>query len=313
LPVNRYYTNSELETAQDCYRHWYLGYYLRLELARERLIPPRFRGTLVHSGLAVHYETGNNPLDYMRAEGIRIRSDYVAKVDQVDEEELAELDKVIDLALIMVEGYLEWVSEEGVDQDLEFIASEDEVRYHLGDRWPEWEGIHLVGKLDERFRRRSDRFTFFMDHKTVGDLLQLPKWAQINTQLLMYNLILRLTTDEVVDGGVLNMLRTVKRTARANPPFYGRHDVRHNNAQLNNFLKHTLSKIQTLEEKRIKLGNGADHHEVCPPRPSNECAWKCEFFRMCPMMDDGSDWQGLMGEAYREGDPLERYLSLEKG
>lgn len=309
-----YVTNSEVSSFRRCPRQWYLGYVLGLEPARERLVPPRFRGTLVHSALQVYYENIGDPLDYIISEGVRAEQSYFDRTEEPDKEELEEIRKTVDLAHAMVEGYLEWVAVEGVDAGLELIATEQEVAVpfvpagRLCD-----EDIQLLGKLDAKFKREFDGFTFFMDHKTVGDLVQLPRWGIMHTQFLHYHLIERLASlsTRTTDGGMFNMLRTVKRSARSNPPYYARSEVRHNDTQLRNYYQRLYLTI----EKMANLRNA----QALPPEiaydavPDQTCAWGCSFFMLCPMMDDGSDWRGLMLEAYREADPLERYVSIEKG
>lgn len=309
------FTNSELETLRRCKRKWYLGYVRALEPARDRIIPPRLRGNIVHQSLQLYYELGENPLVFIQSEMTRVLAEYEASVEFPDTEVQRDIEKTFDLALAMIEGYLVWVSEEGVDADLEFQGAEVELSYPLGERHKDLPNISILGKIDERFQRQSDGFVAFMDHKTVGDLVSLPKWAQINTQLLHYHVLVKLTEteDREIDGGIFNMLRTVKRSARSNPPFYDRWTVRHNRIQLNNYYQHMLAEIREALELRLTLDRGTSHHQACPPTPTGDCAWSCSFFSVCPMMDDGSDWEGFLQDAYKSHHPLDRYKSLEKG
>lgn len=136
----------------------------------------------------------------------------------------------------------------------------------------------------------------------------------MHPQLLFYHLLERLTdTKQHCDGGIFNMLRTVKRTGSSKPPYYDRWPVPHNPEHLRNFWTQTLSIIVEIEEAKEMLENGVSHQTACYPSPRQECSWDCEFFAVCPMMDDGSDYRAVLASAYKVGNPLERYRSLEKG
>lgn len=316
--MRRYFTNSELGTYLDCPRRWYLAYVLKLLPTRERYKPPRVIGNVVHNALALYYDAGTDPREVVLVERARLLARYeaITAENPLDEEVIADINGDMDMAHAIVEGYLVWLEETGADQDLEFLDSEKEVSASILDYLDDWYGyedVLLLGKLDSRTQRRSDGARLFVDHKTVGDLVQLPRWAHLNTQFLHYHTIERMTSDTRTDGGIFNMMRRVKRTARAKPPFYERYPVMHNVQQLRSYFVRTVALVSRLLRYETELRDGADHKVVCPPAPSQECAWKCEFFALCPMMDDGSDWEGLMLDAYREGNPLERYVQLEKG
>ena len=84
--------------------------------------------------------------------------------------------------------------------------------------------FELMGKLDVRILRHSDERVLFMDHKTVREfttpVLQLPANMQMKTYHLM-EFYSRVNDDAPeVGGAIYNMLRKVKRTASAKPPFY---------------------------------------------------------------------------------------------
>ena len=313
-----YYTNSELGTAKRCLRKWFLGYVLQRQKPL-KLHGSRQRGTLAHNALELYYASGDDPRDFVRAEGIRLRQEYLDAHhdDEVYEgqydEDLREIEKMVDLVLAMIEGYVDWVVEGGVDADYELLNTEFESAVPFNEWIHSPRPVYLLGKMDARFARISDGFKVFFDHKTVPNLAELPKWAHMNPQMLTYHLLEYLTQDEMLtDGGMYNMLRTVKRSARANPPFFGRHEVRHNVHQLRNFFTQTVALIQRLEQLR-ELADVTTHQHLCPPNPTNDCAWSCDFYMICPMMDDGSDWQGLLNDAYQVGNPLARYQLIEKG
>lgn len=313
----RFYTNSEIETYKRCKRKWFLGYVMRYAKP-PKLWGARQRGSLSHSSLDLYYSTGDDPLDFIRSEQVRLRQEYLGSMMEFEEgmaeEGVREIDKMCDLVLAMVEGYIEHVTTEGLDLDYELIETEQERSVSLDKYVP---GTALLGKLDAKFRRLSDGFRVFFDHKTVGDLTQFPRWAHMSPQMLMYEMIEYLLLNEddeegLVDAGVYNMLRTVKRTARAKPPFYDRYEVRHNIHQLRSFFRQTVALIQEMERVRVTVSPD-NHQSLCPPTPSQDCTWSCDFFSVCSLTDDGGDWQGLLDEAYQQQDPLARYTFVEKG
>lgn len=331
--TRRWVSNSEIGTFRRCRRKWWLGYFRRLTPVSDvqSLGLNRMVGVDAHGALQRYYAGDGDPLQYVREAAQRRRETLEAQADEdspVNDQDLKLIAKAEELTLAMIEGYLEWVAEEGVDQGLTVRSTESEIAINLYDVAPRSPvaraGIGLVGKLDARFHRDWDGAIFFMDHKTVGNLSELPKWAHLDTQLLHYHLLeylefLRRGADaeEIeatrTDGGVLNMLRKVKRTASANPPFYGRHEVRHNLEELRNHWRHVLGEVTRIMEAESALRAGVPHHEVCPPTPKRDCTWDCDFFALCHLLDDGSDAEGMIAELYKEHDPLERYTSLEKG
>ena len=110
------------------------------------------------------------------------------------------------------------------------------------------------------------------------------------------------------------MLRKVKRTATAKPPFFDRLHVQHNRAVLESTWKRVIGTITEMMLTREALDTGKDHQVACPPRPNMDCTWKCDFQPICAMFDDGSNVEGLMAEYYSHIDPHERYNDeSEKG
>ncbi len=58
---------------------------------------------------------------------------------------------------------------------------------------------------------------------------------------------------------------------------------------------------------RNKLLRGQDHRKVAYPNPTRDCSWKCPFYNVCPMMDDGSDYVRMLQNEYEQVNPLARY------
>jgi hypothetical protein len=63
---------------------------------------------------------------------------------------------------------------------------------------------------------------------------------------------------------------------------------------------------------KTSLDEGTAHQAVAYPRPSADCTWKCPFFSVCPMFDDGSAVEQAIDELYEVSDPYAYYGVNEK-
>jgi hypothetical protein len=156
---------------------------------------------------------------------------------------------------------------------------------------------------------------FIVTHNTKPSIDEQATLLPLDEQMKTYSLLEYLDAmsktgegpPERTDGGIYNVMRRVKRTATAKPPFYGRIEVRHNMETLRSMYLRVKRVIEEIVGARAELDAGGDHRYVTYPTPDQDCSWKCPFVRMCPMMDDGSNWEGLLEEHYVHVDPYERY------
>lgn len=317
-----YFTNSAMQTFQDCRRRWWLEYYKKLSSGPRSVTGATALGTRVHQALAVLYvpdgEDSGDPfgeLAWTVADDRRYLESINAPAPR-----FKELEAEHDFASIIIEGYLEWLQETGADRDFQVISSERGLVVNPG--FPGLENVRLLSKEDTRLLRNIDNAVLFIDHKTVQSFEQLASWAHMNRQMIHYGLVEFLllaekqhanigTIDEReirrTDGAILNMLRKVKRTATAKPPFYHRHQIRYNIETFRSYWRQIFGTVREMIEVSAKLDAGAEHHEVCPPRPTQDCSWKCQFFAQCSMFDDGSDIERMVRETFVIVDPLQRY------
>ena len=218
------------------------------------------------------------------------------------------------LALIMLKGYFEWLQDDGADSQLVVTAAEREVEASIGE--VNGYSVTLIGKLDVEAFLRDSGERVFVDHKSVQSLLDIPKTGELDEQLRTYGLLQRLIDPENkhgrTSGGLWNMLRKVKRTASAKPPFYARAGVRHNEDVYRNHYRRVWGEVYDLLTIRDQLLAGADHQVVAYPNPTRDCAWDCPFFLVCARFDDGSDVETVLAAEYEEHDPYERYVETEK-
>lgn len=304
-------SNSEISTFRRCRRKWWLGNYRKLRKIEERVTGALALGTRVHEALAVKYSpTPGDPIEAIRMAYQKAR-DSVSPEDATTRD---DLNKEADLALRMIEGYVQWTEETGIDDDIEVLAVEHELmaEFHSRDSvQPLRVPVTIIGKLDTRVRRVTDGRLLSMDHKTCASFDGIKKTLEINEQPLMYQLLERLTLpeDQYVTGGMFNMLRKVKRTAAAKPPFYMREMIHHSDVELRNYWLRLHGVLADMIYVTESLDNGVDHHVVAYPSPHSNCAWDCEFRLVCPMFDDGSHVEGVLESSYKTHNPYERYSS----
>jgi hypothetical protein len=103
-------SNSEIQTFKDCRRKWWLTYYRRLQPLYKETTGALALGSRVHEALDMYYSK-DIPLLVAHAE--LVEKDRLLVADQMFVTET--LDKEADLGRIMLEGYLQWVEEEGID------------------------------------------------------------------------------------------------------------------------------------------------------------------------------------------------------
>src|SRR5690554_6315166 len=292
LPLVRRFSNSEIQTFKRCRRKWYLGWYQRLRLRNQDPVGALAIGNRVHRALEAWYvPEGDNPTDPRTALEAAIASDWeackqaYAEIGQEPPPELVkEFNENTALERAMVEGYMEWLIETGVDSGLRVVAPET---YLEGQTQGPGSNVDvlLIGKLDVRMIREYDGVRLFMDHKTTLSLTEPLKTIRLDEQMLHYHVLEWLSDVEGgrCDGALYNMLRKVKRSARAKPPFFDRVEVRHNLKELEAFKKQLIGVIRTMIETRTRLDNGEDPAVVAYPTPNKQCGWDCDFLPVCPI------------------------------
>lgn len=317
----RYYTNSEMGTFKDCRRKWWLGTYRKLRLRATQLTGAAPLGTRVHKAMEGWYQPdGIERVDPR----IRIREVVAAEratlieqnahlMPQTEEEFnpltalLKTFDSEAEMSVIMVDGYVQWLEETGADSDYRVIAGEQTVEYEFVP------GKSIAGKLDVRMQRIHDGVFFGMDHKTCGGFAELERRLPVDEQMLLYEILSRVTNAEHQNAGMIfSMLRKVKRSAQAKPPFFQRAEVRFNHHQLESMWYRVMGVINDIDAVTAQLDAGASHYVVAYPRPNKDCSWKCEFYPVCNMFDDGSRAEDMIQSLYVQGDPLERYPDLTR-
>ncbi len=298
-------SNSEVQTYKDCKRKWWLSYYRRLQPKTQQMTGALALGSRIHQALDDYYSKG---IPLLEAHSILVATDR--KILEDSFRDTYDLDSEAELGRIMLEGYLQWVEENGIDSELEMISTEEIISM------PMLEGrVELQGKIDMRVRRKADGVRMFRDFKTVGgSFTDFGAMAHMNEQILTYMLLetAQNKDGERSEGGIFTLLKKVKRSTNARPPFFDQIEVRHNVFALRSFWQRVNGVLTDLMKTRDDLDAGADHRYVAYPRPSRDCKWKCQFFTVCPLLDDGSAAEQAISEMFDVGDPYGYYGTEEK-
>ena len=293
-------SNSEIQTFKDCRRRWWLSYYRRLQPKTQQMTGALALGSRVHEALDMYYSK-NIPLLEAHAQLVEIDKQKLIESyrDTYDLESEAELGR------IMLDGYLQWVQEEGIDAELEMISTEEIIEMPLMDNT-----VILQGKIDMRVRRKADGVRMFRDFKTVGgSFTDFGSMAHMNEQILTYMMLetAQNKEGERSEGGIFTMLKKVKRSANAKPPFYEQIEVRHNVFALRSFWQRIHGTLTDMMNARKFLDEGGDHRFIAYPHPTRDCKWKCSFFTICPMFDDGSAAESALEDSYEVSNPYAYY------
>jgi CRISPR/Cas system-associated exonuclease Cas4 (RecB family) len=299
-------SNSEIQVFKDCRRKWWLNYYRRLMPKTTQYTGALALGSRIHEALDQHYSKG---IDLLEAHRLLVEKDIAALVE--DYRDTSDLEAEAELGRIMLEGYLEWIEDQGIDAELEMISTEEIIEMPLLDG-----EVILQGKLDMRVRRKIDGVRMFRDFKTVGgSFADFANQAQMNEQILTYMLLehaQNVDPSERSEGGIFTMLKKVKRTANAKPPFYEQMEVRHNVFTMRAFWQRIHGTITDLMNVKKSLDAGADPNFVAYPRPGKDCKWKCQFYTICPLIDDGSSAEAAIADMYEVADPYGYYKTEDE-
>lgn len=306
-------SNSEIQTFKNCRRQWWLTYYRGLKPKEEDLVGPLPLGTRVHNALEAHYRDGANVVEaYTRLQNAD-NLKFLATDKASNAEEVKKFNSESELGRIMVEGYAEWEQEENNDAYFDIVGVERKLS-HVLERDPR---VEIIGKVDLQVRRRSDGSRATLDHKTTKGFDDYYRHSQASEQLMTYTNLERLNPDDDsrVDGGIYNLLKKVKRTATAKPPFYDRIDVRFNKKQLDSQWIRLQGTVAQMMDVRDALDDGADHRFVAYPTP--QMSWKCTttgcpFATICTWFDDGSAAEEYLEDHFRTVNPNERYGSEDE-
>ena len=288
---------SEMTEYKDCRRKWYLHHYLKL--SKKDKSGALALGTNVHEALADFYTPDGTS---ERALAV-FDAIYENLKNEANEYEIEGVLKDEVLGRIMLEGYFDWAAETGADAHLIIEESEAEIEYQIDVQGVP---VTIMGKRDLIARNALTGTAALLDHKTCQSFND--NMMDLNEQVRMYLLLQRLVGSTEVQEAIWNKLRKVKRTARAEPPFYLREQIYVSEEELRRFFVRIRGVIRDVLETETRLEAGEDPYEVCYPRPSADCSWKCPFRKACPLMDQDPDAaKQMLSDLFEVTDPYDRY------
>jgi len=310
-------SHSELKDFQRCKRRWWLRHVRRLAPKIVGPVGPLQSGSRVHTALEAYYTPGAEADPRAVLEDVlrQAQQDYMMRCAELEIEPdtavLQQFTKDAELERAMIEGYAEWLAETGADAHLKVIDTERQVSVTDEQLRAQFHRpFTVVGKLDARVIDETTGHRRFIDHKTVKafarhDLRQDP-------QMLHYHLLEVFADDmgeERCAGAIYNMLRKVKRTKTAKPPFFLRETINHNDAEIEAYRLRLLGLIANVFELEARLEQLGDDgaRMFAYPNPTADCAWDCDFVQICSMFDDGSRVEDAIRDLFAERDPLTRY------
>jgi len=288
---------SEIAKFLRCRRSWYLTYYAKwaVDPAKASPVGAALLGTRIHAAMEGYYGYGIDPFVAIGIIYDQARAARPEFTPQLTGEQ--------DYATIMVAGYLEWAAENGLDEEHDVIATEQEVETYINLSNGGTARVH--GKLDQIVHRRLDGAMQLRDWKTVGSLAKADLII-LDQQMRIYAALLALTNPKLrVDGALYTMMLRSKRTARASGPFYEQVFIRYNDAEHESTMLRLTGIMDDMDRVVRQLNDGADPRRVAYHHPiTDRCAWDCPFVRVCPMFDDGSRVQDAMANEFlRNSDP----------
>lgn len=302
-------SNSSIQTFKACRRQYWLKYYRRLKPKTEAQVGPLALGSRVHLALEQWYAMR---LEYPDTDiGLQALLDIWAELVEDDRllviatgGFLDDFNKEVELGRIMLEGYVQWIEEEGIDALYEVIGLEETLEYPILDG-----EVLVAGKVDQRLRRKVDGALLVRDFKTSAAFADLLKTIEMQEQFLLYMTLEQLLKSESdrVAGAVVTALRKVKRTAASKPPYYTQVEVEHNVFTLRNFFKRLIGECTLILDMHKQLDNGADHQMLAFPSPGRDCSWRCEFAAGCAMFDNGGAVEEWLADNFQESDPYAYY------
>lgn len=313
------FSNSGFKVFQDCLRKYWLSEVRGLGPKGFSPTGPLRTGSRLHDALEAFYTPGADPAAVLHAAQVSDWNAYLDTLENPDTDGDGALydafRKDCDLERAMLEGYGEWIAETGADAGLTTIATEQIISVPGSAFAPElverYGDFAVVGKLDERVERKADGARMFKDHKTAQSLiLKLPALQQ-DPQMLHYMWLESMTEDGGwCDGAIYNVLKKVKRTKTATPPFFARYEIYHNDEEVSNYetrMKYLIADMFEFERRLAEASSDAERAQIARPHATDDCSWKCPFFKACPSFDDGSRVEAMLADQFEERDPLARY------
>ena len=305
---------SGIQKFAACPRAWYLAEFLGLQpIDAERVGPLPF-GSRLHLALEIwnksHWQQEITSI--WRTIENREREVF----DSLGYVWSDEAQKENRMGHAMLEGFADWMEEEGILADWEVIGVE--VKYGMTVPITMHDGrtvdVVLRSKVDTKERDRRSGALYVQDYKSTSSLTEdSTEVTMSKMQGPLYVKQVRVAEpDEHVEGVIYTMLRKVLRGPRSKPPYYARLVDPLSESRIQATMSNARAQISRMAAVQDALETGARHSDVTPYQISWECK-SCPFRRPCEMMRDGrmSGANAMLRGEFRRGDPLARYTEVD--
>lgn len=302
---------SGLRKADVCLRQWWALEYRGLQPRSTRPVGPLPFGSRFHLAVEVWAKSGWE-VDVVAVWDWLMQREMVLDGENGDFN-AADLAKEADLGRVMLEGWQEFVEEQGIDADYEVVDIEaklsSDIEFTLaGGRKVT---VRMKSKLDLILRHKEFGTYWVFDYKTAQSLSPDSLATATDTeQGPIYVIQFRRNRKGVeVAGFILGIARKVLRGPRSKPPYYAWEQVRLDDDALAAAEANTTAKIQRLVDIVDKLEQGAPHPLVVPYSISWACK-DCAFRLPCAEMRSGNfeGAEDMISGEFVQGNPLQRYV-----
>ncbi len=267
--------NSELSVLRRCKLKWYFTFVLGFLSAR---INKHFwLGGLIHFCLSefhlgrttepahLFYDIGRDFIDNEQMDAISVSG--VA----IDFEDLADLEKYLTLGTAMLEGYVDWYTDDFtvLDTELGFYV---QMKDHLDRIFTMVARLDVLAEDSEGLRVK--------DFKTCADFRD-EKWIDLDQQFRRYPWMVKQAhpdwADDVV-GSEWVALRKMAPSSRSKPPYFKSKKIDltpEDYVEIERELKAEVTDLFDFEEQ---VADAEDIRDVVYPNPMERCTWDCDYF-----------------------------------
>jgi PD-(D/E)XK nuclease superfamily len=275
---------SDIRQFLNCPRSYYLTKTLGASEYKGKQWPVHMSkadiGTLVHAGIAAHYELGTREAamavmdealtDMAKERGHDIAAFFMANVGPYT------------MAQAMLARYIIWSGY----ADVFLYATVTETYFEF-----EWEGYLMTGTIDLTGHDDTYGGIVLLDHKTVATMNQVPRPNDF--QLIHYCWAYWKMTGIVPAAAGHNL---IKRVLAGNAPHNNRHLININQEMLE---LHEQKLQRILPRMQAALCLKPSTGLLVEANITGECSWKCPVKDLCDVMDDpNNDWIGMAETIY---------------
>lgn len=292
--TNRF-SNSEVDTFRQCRRKWMLSYHMSIRPRVRDVRFPTQTGNVVHGAFEVFYLNGGiHGEDADEKARTFLRELRDTELGEFGPEQHDVIRKAHSVADASFESYLHWITETGIDNNLEILGPEEK----LAMPGP-LDGTELNGRIDLLARDKITGDIVVIDLKLVTtSIADKIRMLHMDTQAKTYALLAREKFGKPVRVS-FRIVKANQRTSKTKGPQEEEYQIHLNDKQLDVYWEQLRGIMGEAIQTSARLDAGEAHQTVCFPSPSSECSWKCDFFGVCPMLDDPlSDAEFILNDSF---------------